>query len=168
MMQKSASIRPASISDLAEINSIFNYYVANSTCVWQTEPVSEAGRLAWYQAHDADTPVVVAEREGRIVGWASLSRFRAFYRTVEDSIYAHKDHLRTGIGSLLLADLIRIGNERKLNSIVAVISAEQEASIALHAKFRFAEVGRMQRVGYKLGKWLDVVFMHYRFRSSAD
>ena len=54
-------IRPASPADLADINAIFNYYVAHSTCVWTTTPCSETGRAAWYQEHGGTMPVLVAE-----------------------------------------------------------------------------------------------------------
>jgi L-amino acid N-acyltransferase len=162
-MANSISIRPAVAADLGATNAIYNYYILNSTCVYQTQPWSASKRTAWFEEHDADTPIIVAERDGIIVGWGALSRFRAFYRTVEDSVYVHKDHLREGIGRALLAELLRIGEARELNAVIAIISADQEASIALHRKFGFTEVGLFPKVGYKFGKWLDCVFLHYRF-----
>ena len=65
-------IRPASSADLAEINAIYNYYVAHSTCVWTTQPCSDDERKAWFQEHGASMPVLVAEDDGRVVGWGSL------------------------------------------------------------------------------------------------
>jgi phosphinothricin acetyltransferase len=71
------TIRPASSADLAEINTISDYYVAHSTCVWTTQPCSEAERKAWFEAQGRSMPVLVAEYPGRVVGWGALGSFRA-------------------------------------------------------------------------------------------
>jgi L-amino acid N-acyltransferase YncA len=90
-------IRPATPADLADINEIFNYYVAHSTCVWTTTPCSDTERKAWYEGRGETMPILVAECSGRIVGWGALSSFRTAYilaGTLEDSIYC----LVIGIG----------------------------------------------------------------------
>ena len=99
---------------------------------------------------------------GEIVGWAALSpwRDRSAYRfSVENSVYVRHDLHGRGIGSGLVADLIERGRAAGLRTIVAGIDAEQPASIALHERFGFETTGHMKQVGYKFGRWLDVVFM---------
>ncbi len=155
-------IRPAMEADLPAINDIYNYYVVESTCTYQVECESAEGRKAWFQLHGHEHPVVVAEFAGEVVGWGALSRFHpraAYERTVEDSIYVRSNLQRRGIGGAILADLI--GRARKLRhrTIVALISADQAGSIALHARSGFHEAGRLAQVGRKLGQWLDVVYM---------
>jgi len=90
-MKDGITLRPANRADLVEINAIYNYYIAHSTCVWATQPCSEAERKAWYREHGQSMPVLIAEQNGRVVGWGALGSFRAAYTasgTLEDSIYA--------------------------------------------------------------------------------
>ncbi len=156
------TIRPATGGDLGEINAIYNYYVAHSTCVWETTPCSEAERKAWYEEHGETMPILVAECDGRILGWASLSSFRTAYTlagTLEDSIYVHHDFQRQGIGSALLTRLIQAARRKGLRSILANISADQEPSIRLHEKFGFQKAAHLRQVGRKFGRWHDAVYM---------
>jgi L-amino acid N-acyltransferase len=155
-------IKPANSNDLLEINAIFNYYVAHSTCVWTTTPYSDAERKVWFEEHSETMPVLVAEYNGRIVGWGSLSSFRDAYTaagTLEDSIYVHFDFHRQGIGSRILTGLIEFARQNGLRSILANISADQEASIRLHEKFGFEKVAHIRQVGWKFNKRLDAVYL---------
>jgi phosphinothricin acetyltransferase len=107
-------------------------------------------------------PVVAAECSGRVVGWASLSTFRAAYTaagTLEDSIYVHHDFLRHGIGTQLLTELIGAARRLGLRSILANISADQEPSIRLHEKFGFHKVAHLRQVGLKFNQRLDAVYL---------
>jgi phosphinothricin acetyltransferase len=124
--------------------------------------VTEAERKAWYEEHGENMPILVAECDGRIVGWASLGSFRSAYTvngTLEDSIYVHHDFLHQGIGSRLLTELIAAARRNGLRSLLANISADQEPSIRLHVKFGFQEVGRFRQVGCKFNRRLDAVFL---------
>lgn len=155
-------IRPATPADLAAICAIYNYYVQHSTCTYEDEPDTPAGRAAWLASHGPTHPVIVAEVRGEIVGWGSLSPFhpRCGYRlTVEDSVYVRHDRHRRGIGRALLAALIARARDLGHHTVIAGISADQPASIALHREFDFVEVARLQEVGYKFGRWLDVIYM---------
>src|SRR4051794_28385105 len=94
-------IRSALPADLRAINTIYNHYVTRSTCTYQEKPTTGAERRKWFAKHDPRHPVLIAERDGQVLGWASLSPFhrREAYRfTVEDSVYIHQDHLRQGLG----------------------------------------------------------------------
>ncbi|HZV35889.1 MAG TPA: GNAT family N-acetyltransferase, partial [Verrucomicrobiae bacterium] len=102
-------IRPAIESDLAAINEIYNHYVLHSTCTYQEEPETIEARREWFRHHGEKHPVIVADRDGLVLGWGSLSAYHprsAYRRTVENSIYVHHQFHRHGIGSLLLGDLI--------------------------------------------------------------
>lgn len=152
----------ATESDLAAINDIYNHYVLNSTCTYQETPELIEDRRTWFQNHGAGYPVVIAEQNARVVGWGALSPYhkRSAYRhTVEVSVYVHQDWHRHGIGSFILRDLITQAGAFGHHAIIAGIDADQAASIALHAKFNFRQVGRLIQVGRKFGRWLDVVYM---------
>jgi phosphinothricin acetyltransferase len=156
------TIRPATENDLAAINDIYNHYVLSCTCTYQEAPEPLVGRQVWFHHHDAQHPVIVAEAEGRVVGWGSLSKFHersAFRNTVENSIYIHHEHHRRGVGSALLAELIARARTAGFRAIMAGIDGEQAASMALHTKFGFQKVGHLKQVGFKFGRWLDVIYM---------
>jgi L-amino acid N-acyltransferase len=155
-------LRPAARSDLTAINEIYNHYVLHSTCTYQEEPESIAGRREWFDHHGAEHPVVVAEVNGEVIGWSSLSAYHArsaYRRTVENSVYVHHQHHRRGIGSLLLKDLIARARALGHHAIIAGIDASQAASVTLHERFRFEKVGHFRQVGFKFGRWLDVIYM---------
>ena len=155
-------IRNATAGDLPAINDIYNWYVASCTCTWQMEPETMESRRAWFAAHGSGLPVLVAESGGDIVGWGALSQFhpRQGYRhTLEDSVYVRHDAQGRGLGKRLLAALLERAPATGCHTIVAVISGDQPASIALHRKFGFVDAGRIREAGNKFGPWLDVVYM---------
>jgi L-amino acid N-acyltransferase len=158
-----AAIRPASLDDLITINDIYNWYVPRSTCTYQEEDETIESRREWLDHKRAKGfPVTVAEVDGQIVGWGSLGTYRersAYRFTVENSVYVRHDMHGRGIGSALLADQIARGKACGYKTIIAGIDAEQSASVKLHAKFGFTDAGRQKEVGFKFGRWLDVVFM---------
>ena len=158
----SANIRPAGEADLVAINDIYNHYVLHSTCTWQEEPELIEGRRQWFSHHGTKHPVIVAEVNGQVVGWGSLSPFRersAYRNTVENSVYVQHEHHRRGIGSALSRDLITRARVLGFRAMIAVIDADQDASVVLHEKFGFQKVGRLKQVGFKFGRWLDVIYM---------
>jgi L-amino acid N-acyltransferase YncA len=161
-MRTSFSIRTAVESDLLAINDIYNHYVLCSTCTYQEDLESLEERQKWFNGHDEQHPVIVAEAKSRVVGWGSLSPFHrrsAYKRTVENSVYVDHQHLRLGVGSLLLQELVTRARALEHRVIIAGIDGDQAASIRLHTKFRFKKVGHLEQVGFKFGRWLDVIYM---------
>ena len=155
-------IRLARAGDLAAINAIYNHYVLHSTCTYQVTPETEEARRAWFESHGEKHPVTVAEIDGEVAGWGSLNRYHAreaYARTVENSIYVRHDRQRRGLGRGLLADQIECARGLGHHTILALISAEQIASIALHEAFGFQKAGHLRELGWKQGQWLDVIFM---------
>jgi len=155
-------LRLATQADLPIINDIYNHYVVNSTCTYQMEPERMEDRLKWFAAHGPKHPGTVAEGEGKVLGWGSLSQFhrRATYaNTVENSIYVHHEQRRKGIGSVILADQIRRTREIGHRTILAIIDADQAGSIGLHERFGFARAAHLKQLGFKFNRWLDVVYM---------
>jgi phosphinothricin acetyltransferase len=156
------TIRLARECDLETINVIYNHYVDHSTCTYQetTEPIES--RQAWFARHGSRHPITVAEIDGHVVGWGALSPFhpRSAYRfTVENSVYVDHRRHRAGIGDAILADLIARARAIGHRTIIALIDAGQEPSLAIHAKHGFVKVAHLEQVGYKFDRWLDVVYM---------
>ncbi len=97
-----------------------------------------------------------------MIGFASLSPYRdrpAYSTTVEDSVYIRGDQRGTGVGRLLLDELVKLATLHGFHTVLARIVGGHEASIALHRSVGFEVVGTEREVGRKLGRWLDVVVM---------
>jgi phosphinothricin acetyltransferase len=155
-------IRPAALMDLDAVNAIYNYYVLNSTCTYQTASETVADRRQWFDRHGPAHPVVVAVKGEQVLGWGALSPFHpqaAYDHTVENSVYVRHDAQRRGIGTALLLHLIAQARRIGHRTIIAIIDADQTGSVALHARHGFVQVGRMRQVGCKFDRWLDVVYM---------
>jgi L-amino acid N-acyltransferase YncA len=154
-------LRPASADDLAAINEIYNHYVLTSTCTMQLEPSTPEERAAWFAAHGPGYPVLVAELDGQIAAWGSLSPYHArpgYRHTSEDSIYVRAGLHGRGLGRALLTALIDAARAANHHVVLAKVSAEQASSIQLHKSAGFIEVGRLREVGRMFERWSDVLF----------
>jgi len=158
------TVRPATEADLPGILEIYNDAVLHTTASYDYEPRTLDHRRTWFQERQRDNyPVFVAvEKGGRVVGWSALNPYHARigYRfTSENSVYVAANRRGKGIGRALLGPLLEAGKARGLHAILAVIDADNEASIRLHAQFGFEKVGLFKQVGFKFGRWLDVIYM---------
>jgi phosphinothricin acetyltransferase len=157
-----AVIRAAERRDAGGIRAIYNHYVTRSTTLFDMVPRTLDEQVQWIDDHSGGHPALVAEIEGAIVGFASLSTFRsrpAYSTTVEDSVYLTEGHEGRGIGRNLLEELLRLAAAHGFHSVIARITGENDASIALHTTCGFQVVGTEREVGRKFGQWLDVVEM---------
>ena len=157
-------VRPATHDDLAGILEIYNDAVLNTTATYDYEPRTLEHRIAWFEDHVQNNyPVLVAVNpQEQVLGWSALNRYhdRPGYRfTTENSVYVAADQRGRGIGRLLMEPLIEAGRRRGFHAILAGIDAGNEASIRLHARFGFAKVAHLKQVGFKFGRWLDVIYM---------
>ena len=160
-MNQAISIRAAAETDCATINAIYNHYVFTSTCTYDLAAMPDAARVEWFRQHGPKQPIIVAELDGAVVGWGSLSPFRtrpAYGRTVENSVYVHHGCHRKGIGSVLLQRLIELAREHEYHTIIAGVDAEQSGSMKLHENFGFKPSGKFIQVGWKFERWLDVLW----------
>jgi phosphinothricin acetyltransferase len=157
------NVRLATATDLPAINDIYNHYVLHCTCTYQTEPEALEARQAWFEEHSPDQyPVIVAEVDGRVVGWGSLSKFRpraAYAPTAEPSVYIDREFLGQGLGRVLLVELISRAQAAGFHSLIGGSSGDQPASIELQESLGFARVAHLKEVGCKFGRWLDVVYL---------
>jgi L-amino acid N-acyltransferase len=157
------TIRLALETDLPLMLDIYNDVIVHTTAVYDYEPHTLEMRKAWYAAKVKDNfPVFVAEEEGILLGFSSFGPFRAwaaYQFTVENSVYVAQGQRGKGIGRLLLAPLIDAARQRKLHALIAGIDATNEASLHLHRSFGFTEVAHFREVGYKFGRWLDLIFL---------
>jgi phosphinothricin acetyltransferase len=155
--------RIAEKRDAEATRAIYNLEVLETTVTFDLVPRTLADQAMWIAEHSGGYPAIVAVDEHDVVrGFASLSPFRprpAYAPTVEDSVYVHREARGQGIGELLLRDLLDMATDHGFHSVVARIVGGHDASIALHHKCGFEQVGCEREVGRKFGRWLDVVLM---------
>ena len=157
-------IRRANRDDCAAILEIYNHAVLHTTASYDYEPRTLDQRLDWFDAHQRDDlAIFVAEAStGEVVGWSALNKYHdrvGFRFTAENSIYVAETWRGRGLGGRLLEPLIRAAEARGLHVIIAAIDAENTTSVRLHARFGFEKAGHFRQVGFKFGRWLDVVYM---------
>ncbi|HWH97682.1 MAG TPA: GNAT family N-acetyltransferase, partial [Pseudolysinimonas sp.] len=157
------TIRDARPADLGAILDIHNHAIRTSLAIWLDEPVDLADRAAWLAEHQAaGHPVLVAEVDGAVVGYASFSAWRArwgYRHTVEDSVYIAESHQRRGLGRAMVADLVGRARAAGMHTMIADIEAGNVASIALHESLGFRREGTIGEVGTKHGRWLDLAIL---------
>ena len=155
-------MRLARSDDAEAIRAIYNHEVRHTTATFDLVERSAEEQTAWMAARSGAFSVVVADLDGEVVGFASLSPYkeRAAYRTsVENSVYVAEDHRGQGVADALLGELLRVARDSGFHCVVARIGGGNAASVALHAKHGFTEVGVEREVGRKFGRWQDVTVM---------
>lgn len=157
-------IRPATDADVPAITGIYSHHVLHGTGTFELTPPDEteiASRLA--AIRERGSPWLVAERGKGVLGYAYAGPFRtrpAYDWIVEDSIYIRDDCARHGIGAALLSELIDRCAALGYRQMVSLIGdSENLGSVRLHRRLGFVQVGLMHSVGWKHGRWLDVVLM---------
>jgi L-amino acid N-acyltransferase YncA len=155
-------IRLAVPADLDGITGIYNQAIEKTVATFDTEPKTIEEQRLWFEQHDSQYPIIVAELEGRVVGWASLSRWSdrcAYSRTAEISLYVSEELQGKGIGRRLMEAVMKEGEEAGLRTVIARIAEGNPVSISLHESAGFEHIGVMKKVGEKFGRMLDVHLM---------
>lgn len=164
-------VRLATPADLPAITAIYNAEVLGGTATWQTEPETAAQRAAWFAAHAPDRhPVLVAVAGEELAGWGSLSPFNArggWAGTLECSVYVAPTHRGAGVGRLILDSLCRRGSLLGHAAVLALVSGDNAASIAMCEREGFFQAGRLLQVGRKFGRTLDCVVLQRFLRERA-
>jgi L-amino acid N-acyltransferase len=156
------TVRHARREDAAALREIYNREVTGSTVTFDMVPRTLEEQQAWIVEHSGAHAALVATDEDEVIGFASLSPYRprpAYSTTVEDSVYVHADRRGTGIGTLLLGEIVELAGVSGFHAVMARIVGTHEASIALHRACGFELVGVEREVGRKFGRWLDVALM---------
>lgn len=157
------TVRNATEEDLPAMLEIYNEIILNTLAVWHEQAHTLSMRKEWFALKkEQGFPVLVAESQGVILGFATIATFRpwsGFRFTVENSVYVRPENRGQGVAKLLLPALIDAAKQLNIHAIVAGIEATNDISIALHEKFGFIEVAHFKEVGFKFGRWMDLKFM---------
>ncbi len=152
-------IRPARKTDLGAITGIYNKAIETTTATFDIEPKTDVEQADWFEEHAARYPILVAEIDDRVVGWASMSPWsgRCAYRdTAETSFYVEAGHRGEGVGRALKIAIVERARAIGFHVLIAQIADGADASRHINESLGFEQVGTLREVGKKFGKVLDV------------
>lgn len=156
-------VRPATREDVPAFNAIYNDYIVDSHVSFDVAPWTDDERAQWLEARlAAGYPVLVAEREGVVVGasWSGPWRDKKAYRsTVETTVVLSADATGKGVGTTLYKELMGELTTAGFHRAVAIIALPNDASIALHRKLGFTDVGVLDEAGFKDGRFISTRLM---------
>jgi phosphinothricin acetyltransferase len=162
----SVHIRDATMADAEAINGLYNATVATTTVAWTEEHESVSTRRAWLDKQlAAGNPVLVAVAGDEVIGFAAYDDFRnavkwpGYRFTVEHTIHIDAAHQGAGVGGALLEALVERATAAGLHVMIGAIDGENDGSIRFHERHGFVGVARVHEVGFKFGRWLDLVLV---------
>ena len=160
--QNTLKLRLANIEDIDSVTEIYNEAIFKTNATFDTEPKKIDDQIKWFKDHGPNNPIIIAEYNNKIVGWASLSKWSdrcAYSDTAEISLYVTEKYIGKGIGRRLIEGILLEGQKTDIHTVLARITEGNDSSIHLHKSVGFEHIGIMKEVGWKFGKRLDVFLM---------
>jgi phosphinothricin acetyltransferase len=162
MTNMGLTVRLATAADAGAVAAIYNEGIADRIATFETEPRTVEQIRAQLEDKGERYPTVVVERDGRVVAWAGAGAYRsrpAYAGVAEHSVYVAREARGAGAGRAALDGLCRTYADRGFWKLVSRIFPENTASLALHHRCGFREVGIYHRHGKLEGQWRDCVIV---------
>ena len=162
------NIRPAKIDDLKDITDIYNYAIEKTVATFDTNLKTLEEQRIWFENHGHKNPIIVAEKDDEIVGWAALTQYStrcAYSDTAEISVYVKEKYQGKGVGRKLIEEVVKEGKKAGLHVLLARITDGNKISIHLHESVGFEHVGILKEVGFKFDRCLDVYLMQKVYKN---
>ncbi|MEG1580650.1 MAG: N-acetyltransferase family protein [Bacteroidaceae bacterium] len=159
---KTLTIRAAKEADAEAVHQIYQYYVKHTTITFDYNTPSSEQIALDFKRIQQNYPYLVATIDHEIVGYCYAHAFHerpAFQWNAELSVYIAPSWHHQGIGQALYQKLIELLRQQNVQTLYALIDATNTISIKMHQRFGFATVGKWEKTGYKLGRWIDLVVM---------
>ena len=161
--QPAVRVRDSVEADVAAMQAIYAHHVLHGTASFElTPPTVDEMRQRRAEVVAKALPYLVAEQNGVVVGYAYVTLYRprpAYRFTVEDSVYVQEGLSGQGIGSLLLAEIIKLCTAKGYRQMMAVVGDSSPPSVSLHERHGFTLAGTFKAVGYKFGAWRDTAML---------
>jgi phosphinothricin acetyltransferase len=157
-----ALVRDVAPADAERVAEIYDHYVRDTWITFEEAPVpaQEMSRRI-DEVRSASLPWLVAEREGRVVGYAYATKWRgrcAYRYSVESTVYLEPSATGCGLGTALMTALLGRLRAASLHVVIAGIALPNPASVALHERLGLRRVATFEEVGFKFGCWIDVAY----------
>lgn len=161
-MTESLLLRDCTLADAAAIADIYNESIRDGSATMDNEEKTAADICRWVRGFNDREAILVLERDTRVIGWGIIKRYsdRIGYRVCcETSVYLRSDEVRKGYGSRMKRALIERCRQFGYHHLVAKIFAKNKGSIAYNERLGYEIVGIQREIGFRNGKWQDVVIM---------
>ena len=155
-------IRNVKLTDATDIVTIYNRYISDTTVTFETVPLTIEQMQQRICSIAKQFPYIVFEDNGKVVGYAYVHLWKeraAFANTLETTVYLAPDVKHSGIGTSLMKRIIDTCQQQGFKVLIACITGENLESIEFHKRLGFTQVSLFHNVGYKFGRWLDVIDM---------
>lgn len=159
-------VRDALREDLPAVVDVYNELLHTTTGIWSEAAQTLEERIAWFDARGRrGFPTLVAVIDDRVVGVAAFGDFRDSVRwpgyryTVEHSVHVLREAWGKGVGQALMLALFDRAKQMKIHAMIGGVDGENTRSLEFHARLGFREVARMPEIGWKLGRWCDLVLV---------
>lgn len=167
------SVRDGTAADLPAIAAIYTHYVLKTTTTFNTEVRTPAEWRARFERHVLEGPyhLLVAEREGNIVGFVETGQFRpkpAYDSSVEVTVYVAPDVVAGGVGAALFDELFERLAASRFHRAYSVIALPNDRSVRFHERYGFVHRGTLTEAGRKFGRFLDIAFYERDLDGSGD
>jgi phosphinothricin acetyltransferase len=154
-------VRAAKVDDLPVLTEIYNHYVEHTLVTFDIEPFSVEQRREWFDHYGVSGPhrLLVAEVDAAVAGYATSGAHRAkpgYVTSVETTVYCAPRAVGRGVGSSLYTALLEVLADEDVHRAYAGVALPNDASVRLHERFGFRELGTFREVGRKHGRWVDV------------
>ena len=163
-MKNLISFRNLENKDIRDVLKIYNYHIINGQSNFEEKKITYRNFLKLCtNIQKEGLPFIVCLKSEKLIGFSYLSKFRSKsgYRfSFENSVYVDSKHIGFGIGTKLLKKLIQSSLKNKnIKTIIAVIANNSIASVKIHEKNGFKNIGIIREVGFKNNKWLDAIYL---------
>jgi phosphinothricin acetyltransferase len=164
------TVRAATRDDLPQLTGIYNHYVADTATTFDVEPFTVEQRTEWFERYSTEGRhrLLVARMDGAVAGYASSSRFHAraaYDTTVEMTVLCAPEAVGLRLGQRLYTSMFEELSREDIHLAVALITLPNDASCALHERFRFTRAGTLPEAGRKFGRYWDVAYYARRMDS---
>ena len=168
---KSINIRSIREGDAASILDIYSPYITDTCVTFETQIPSLSDFAARIEKISSRYPFLVCEVNGVIAGYAYASPYgerQAYCYSADLSIYISPAYHRQGIGRMLYENIIVELKERGIYTVYACVTHPNEKSERFHESLGFRKVGHFHNIGYKMGRWLDVIWYELPLREYGE
>jgi len=158
-------LRDCTTLDAGPVCAIYNHYVEQTAVTFEEAPIAAEEMARRIAEVTSRFPWVVWERNHTVVGYAYATSWKsrsAYRHSVETTIYLSPDAKGQGIGTLLYHSLVDRLRSLDVHCAVGGIALPNPASVALHEKLGFVNIGRFREIGLKFGRWIDVGYWELR------
>lgn len=164
-------IRMAEVNDAAACTDIYNWYIVHSMATFETETISVSAFEKRIRTVSSRYPWIVYEDQGTVLGYAYLDVYnprQAYDWTADLSIYINHECRHHGIGKQLMQTILELGRQDGYRTVMSLVTGGNSPSMAMHDAFGFAKEAELKNLGYKNGKWQDLLLYRKELQEYPD